>query len=222
MTLDLAAITLLHVLVFVYWLGGDLGAFFSSYTLINPDKPVAARMFALHVVNNVDMAPKTSLILALPTGLTLAAAKGWMELSGTFLTGLWVVAALWVVLVWRIHLKHLPSTAGERRLDIGIRWVLVIALIGTGLANITGAISIMPLFIAIKCILLATAVLAGLIVRRALGPLFVAVREMAANGPTPENDRIMRHIIMRRSKPTVVCIWIITAAAALCGIVTPV
>lgn len=222
MTLDLTLFSLLHILVFVYWLGGDLGAFFSSYTLIDPDKPVAARMFALHVVNNVDMAPKSSLILALPTGLTLAALKGWMDLSGLFLIAVWGTAAVWLFIVWRIHLKHLPATAGERRFDIGLRWVLVIALLGTASANLAGAIEIMPLFIAIKCILLAIAMLAGLIVRRALGPLFIAVREMAANGPTPENDRIMRHIIMRRSKPTVVCIWIMITTAALCGIATPV
>lgn len=221
MTLDLGLFTLLHVLVFVYWLGGDLGAFFSSYTLIDAKKPVAVRMFALHVVNNVDMAPKSSLILTLPTGLTLAVAKGWMSLPLPLLVGVWTLAAVWLFLVWRIHLKHLPTTARERRFDIAIRWVLVAALLGTSIANLTGLITVMPLFIAIKCIFLATSMLAGLIVRRALGPLFVAVREMAANGPTTENDRIIRNVIMRRSKPTVVSIWLMVTMAALCGLVTP-
>lgn len=222
MTFTLALLTLLHILVFVYWLGGDLGAFFSSYTLINPSKPVEVRLFALKVVNNVDMAPRTSLILTLPTGLSLASAKGWMEIPTPVLVVVWLLAGAWLFLNWRIHLKHLPSTAGERRFDLGVRWVLVAGLFGTGGAGIAGLIPAMPLFIAIKCMLLATAMLAGLLVRRAFGPLFVAVREMAANGPTPENDRIMRHVIMRRSKPTVVSIWIIITSAALCGLVTPV
>lgn len=221
MTSSISLLTLLHVLVFVYWLGGDLGAFFSSYTLIDPKKPVDTRMFALKVVNNVDMAPKTSLILTLPTGLTLASVKGWLAIPGTALALAWVIAAVWLFLVWRVHLKHLPASALERRIDIAIRWILVIGLIGTGIGGLTGAITGIPLFISYKILLLAGAMTAGLIVRRALGPLFQAVREMAAHGPSAETDAVMRKVIMRRSKPTVVTIWIIITTAALCGIATP-
>ena len=221
MTIEIALFTLLHALVFVYWLGGDLGAFFSSYTLIDPKQPTEARLFALKVVNNVDMAPKTSLILTLPTGLTLAAVKGWLVLSTGFLTVLWMAAVAWLFLVWRIHLKHLPANAGERRLDIAVRWVLVVVLIVFGVARLTGVLPALPLFIAIKLLLLAAAMLAGLMVRRALAPLFVAVREMAANGPTPDGDAAMRRIILRRSKPTVVFIWMLVTAAAYCGIAIP-
>lgn len=221
MTLSLGLLTLLHILIFVYWLGGDIGAFFSSYTLVDSSKPVEARMMALKVVNNVDMAPKSCLILTLPTGVTLAAAKGWLALPPVALPLLWIGALIWLFLVWRIHLKHLDSAAPERRADIAIRWVVVAALVAVGGGGLAGAIEL-PLFIALKCLLLATAMLAGLIVRRALGPLFVEVRKMAATGPTPEGDAIMRHIIMRRSKPTVASIWVIITAAALCGILTPV
>lgn len=222
MSTQLALLTLMHVLVFVYWLGGDLGAFFSSYTLIDPKKPVEARLFALKVVNNVDMAPKTSLILTLPTGLALASAKGWLSLSTEVLTLAWLGSAIWLFLAWRIHLKHLPATASERRLDIGIRWVLAVAMIVLGGARVIGLLPELPLFIAIKLLLLATAILAGLMVRRALGPLFIAVREMAANGPTAEGDAAMRHIILRRSKPTVVFIWMLIIVASFCGIAIPV
>ena len=222
MTTQLALLTLLHVLIFVYWLGGDLGAFFSSNTLIDPKKPVEARLFALKVVNNVDMAPKTCLILTLPTGLTLAAAKGWLGLSTGFLTTVWMASAVWLFLVWRIHLKHLPATAVARRVDMAVRWALVIALLLIGGAGVLGLVPELHLFIALKLLLLATAMLAGLMVRRALGPLFTAVREMAANGPSPEGDAAMRHIILRRSKPTVVFIWIVITAAAFCGIAIPI
>ena len=221
MTLSIDLLTLLHILAFVYWVGGDLGAFVSSYTLIDPSKPTQVRMFALKVVNNVDMAPKTSLIIALPSGINLAAAKGWLDIPEIALAAIWALALVWLVLVWRIHLKHLPGAAVERRIDMSIRWVLVSALITVGIAGIAKVGPEIPLFIAIKCLLLASAMLAGLIVRRALGPLFEAVREMAANGPTPEGDAVMRKIIMRRSKPTVVTIWLLVTTAAFIGISTP-
>ena len=145
-----------------------------------------------------------------------------MAIPSELLAVLWAASACWLVLAWTIHLRHLPATSPQRRSDLAIRWFVVVALVAFGVGGLTGGIAAVPLFIAVKCLLLATAMLAGLVVRRALGPLFVAVRAMAANGPTPEGDAIMRHIILHRSKPTVMGIWIIITAAALCGIATPV
>ncbi len=221
MNLTVSLVTLLHILVFVYWLGGDLGAFFASYTLIDESKPVEVRLFALKVVNNVDMAPRTGLILALPTGLLLASIKGWLVLSDAALTLTWIAAAGWLVLVWRIHLKHLPLTAIERRIDIAVRWILVVGLVATGLARLSGHAEEVPLFIALKCLLLASAIVAGLLVRRTLGPLFEAVRAMSLHGPTAAGDAVIRRVLTRRSKPAVMMIWIFILAAALCGIAKP-
>jgi hypothetical protein len=39
-----AFLLLLHVLILVYWLGGDLGAFVASFLISNPKKDRAARL----------------------------------------------------------------------------------------------------------------------------------------------------------------------------------
>ena len=39
-------LTLLHILVLVYWLGADLGAFLSASVLADASKPAPARMAA--------------------------------------------------------------------------------------------------------------------------------------------------------------------------------
>ena len=74
----LAFLTLLHVLVFIYWLGGELGAFYAARIIAAPDQAVAARLAAARVLGTVDVATGTPLILTLPTGLSLASAEGWM------------------------------------------------------------------------------------------------------------------------------------------------
>lgn len=222
MTFADALITFLHILVFVYWLGGDLGAFFSSYTLIDGSKPLEARLTALKVLNNVDMAPRTSITLAFPTGLTLAAQKGWMTISPGFLFLVWAVALVWLAMVWRVHLKHLPPSAIERRVDMTIRYITAIGLIGFGIGTVAGMFDTVPWFIGVKCLLLAACIVAGLIVRRALVPLFTAVRAMIAEGPSAEGDRVMREVILFRSKPTVVTIWLLIMTATMIGLMTPV
>lgn len=70
--IDKAPFGLLHVLVFVYWLGGDLGAFYSSRFLTRPGVTPEKRLLAAKIVGDVDMAPRSALILTFPTGLALA------------------------------------------------------------------------------------------------------------------------------------------------------
>ena len=51
MSLDLYQILLfLHLLCFVYWLGGDLGVFYSSGILIKPGLSKESRTFVLKIM----------------------------------------------------------------------------------------------------------------------------------------------------------------------------
>ena len=217
----LTLITLLHVLMFVYWLGGDLGAFYSSYLLVDEKRSVDGRFAAVNILNNVDMAPRTSILLALPTGLTLAQAKSWMSLPPGFIALVWLAASAWIALVWYLHLKHNGPPAALRRLDLILRWSTVAALVGAGAAGLVGALP-MPLFIALKLILLGAAFFMGLMVRAALPPLGPALAQMKTGGPTAESDRALRITLVNRTKPMILAIWAILVVAAFLGIATPV
>ena len=58
--MGLALLTLMHVLIFVYWLGGDMGAFYGSTFMTDQKRSVPERMMALKIINNIDMAPRTT------------------------------------------------------------------------------------------------------------------------------------------------------------------
>ena len=64
---------LLHIVLFVFWLGGDLGVFYSSRFVLKPDLTPAARATALKIMGGLDLGPKICLVLFLPSGLTLMA-----------------------------------------------------------------------------------------------------------------------------------------------------
>jgi len=72
-----ALLLLLHVLILVYWLGGDLGAFVASFVIANPDRDRAARLGAARLLGDVDMAPRTALILAFPAARNLS-PNAWL------------------------------------------------------------------------------------------------------------------------------------------------
>ncbi len=212
MTLALA--TLLHILIFVYWLGGDLGVFYASTILTDTKTSPQGRIAAAKVLAQVDMAPRTAMILTLPTGLTLATIAGYLNLSSVVLIGIWGLGLSWLALAWVIHLKHLPPISMWRKADLGVRVVLILALVGVA---VSGAV---PFFLGLKLAILAATIVMGLLIRRALGPFGPAFGAMVTSGPTPQTDNILAKCL-NQSRPAVICIWVLLLLAALIGIAKP-
>lgn len=220
MDVGLSLLTLLHLLIPIYWLGGDLGAFYSSRFMVDPARSVPERMMGLKILNNIDMAPRTMLILTLPTGFGLAVAKGWIDLPVSAAILAWVLGLIWLALAWTVHLKNGPAGAGYKRVDIAVRYVVLAGLIGSGGAGLLGVITL-PLFISLKLLALATCISIGLLVRRQLVPLFPAIIALRENGPTPEGDRTISGVIAI-TQPTVMVLWVVVLIACFLGIAKPV
>jgi hypothetical protein len=218
MAFEIAIWTLLHVLVFVYWLGGDLGAFYTSRFLTEPGVSVEKRFMAAKVVNDVDMAPRTALILALPTGYMLAVTSGWLEVP---LWTAWAIigaAALWLALAWKLHLAHGSAPKSLALLDLFLRWALCGILLVLAFFSLFGQVSI-PQFIAIKFILLAAAILMGLLIRIVLRPLGPAL--VALSGPSPAQAEQDVAAVLKKAKPLVMTIWLFIILAAFTGMLKP-
>ena len=214
-----AVAALLHVLVFVYWLGGDLGAFYASHLAVDRARPPAARLLAMKVIGDVDMAPRSALILTLPTGLTLAAARGWLSLSPLALAAVWAVALGWLALAWRLHLAQAPPGAPLRTLDLAIRWAMIAGLSAAGVAALAHLWPA-PLFLALKLCLLAAAIAIGLVIRRRLRPLGPALGAFAGGGDTRAAEDTIAHVLAH-SRPLVVAIWVLISTAAFLGLAQP-
>jgi hypothetical protein len=209
-----------HLLVFAYWLGGDLGAFYTSAYVTDAKRSRGERLLALKVLSDLDMAPRTALILTLPTGLTLAWLKGWLATPPLAVVAAWILGLGWLALAWRIHLRHSAPANLDRRADLIIRWLVLVALAAAGLAILLTRTA--PLFLGAKMLLLAGCVLLGLAIRAVMAPLGPAIAALAGpSGPTPESDQVI-HATLARARPLVVCLWALLIAAALFGAAKPV
>jgi hypothetical protein len=126
---------LLHLLCWVYWLGGDLGTFYASRFVADPSLSPAARATAAKIMMGADIAPRLCLPLTLVTGLHLASLSGALAISDILLWALWCVCAVWLRAVWVIHHGH--GAARLKRiiqLDFGLR-----VLLSAGLGLVAGA-----------------------------------------------------------------------------------
>ncbi|TGY90171.1 hypothetical protein E5163_03335 [Marinicauda algicola] len=211
--LETTLFTFLHLLVLVYWLGGDLGAFYASFVLTDEARPAGQRLGAAVVVKHVDMAPRMALIFAAPTGLALAVSRGWLALDWGWILAAFALAVIWAGIAWRIHLGAGPAWAKS---DLAIRIGLMIALALTGLAGLAAPIDL-PGFLSWKLLILAAAIALGLAVRRLLKPFSAAMPGLASGAPSEADNAAIRGSL-RQVRLAVVALWGLIVAAAILGI----
>lgn len=210
-------IALAHVLVFVYWLGGDLGAFYTSRYLTRSGVRADQRLMAAKIVGDVDMAPRSALILTLPTGLALAQTKGWLMLGWPIVAAVALLALVWLAIAWRLHVSH-GKPGFLKRLDVAVRLLLSAGLAAWAMAGLVRAVDL-PLFLACKLLALAGCIVLGLLIRRVLTPLGPALTGL--NGDDPGIAERQLAITLSRARPLVLGIWALLLLAALMGLATP-
>lgn len=219
----LTLFALFHVLVFVYWLGGDLGAFYTSYYLTKPDIPANERLLAARIVGAVDLAPRFALIATLPTGLWLAVLNGWIDIPTGSLYIASGLAIAWAALAWELHKAHGAHTL-FKKIDLAVRFLLVAGIfIYVGLAQMGALSAALPLFIAVKLVCFASAIALGLFVRRLLAPLGPGLADlMSADLDQQSRGAEGLRVSLERVRPCVNLIWVLLLIAAYFGLATPV
>ncbi|KPP80397.1 MAG: hypothetical protein HLUCCA04_13310 [Oceanicaulis sp. HLUCCA04] len=211
-------LTLLHILILVYWLGADLGAFLSASVLADAARPASARMAAAGILLNVDMAPRMALIFALPTGLALANAKGWLAVEPLWVVIAFLGALVWAAIALRIHLAHgrAPIVTQADRIW---RVTFALALLAVAVAGAFGVIEL-ALFISLKLAILGAAVGLGLAIRVVLKPFEAAIGSLARGHADDVTNAVISQSISR-VRVLVVMLWALLLGAAFLGIALP-
>lgn len=215
-----ALVRYLHVLLFVYWLGGDAGVFYSSTFVLNEKLTKEARLTAFRIFVNLDMLPRYCLALMLTVGGILAEFVGYRHQP-------WEMAAIVVlgpVWVWVVHMVHArEGTAFGRalgRADYYFRVVMIFVLVGSVVYHwTTGPLRPYP-WLAAKLLIFAFLIFCGFMIRRNLPPFIDGFRAMVASGATPDSDRRMRDG-MAACRPYVFAIWAGVAVSAFIGMWKP-
>jgi hypothetical protein len=193
-------VVFLHVLLFVYWLGADLGVFICS-TVGRSRKLTDDQRLGLREAGElIDMAPRTCLVLMVPVGLTLAANLGSPLRGAPVLTVIWLASLVWLWLVWQVHLQH-NSPLGRRfwQIDFGVRGLVMAGFVGFGAWCLATGGPIASRWLAAKILLFGLIILCGIAVRIP-APVVAACepgsgrRRVGVGGRQPDPQRRLRHL----------------------------
>ena len=219
---------ILHIFLFVYWLGGDLGVFYSSRFVLKPELSPETRAISAKIMMGCDLAPRFSLILFGASGITLmyfGPLGDKFFLNGWMLALVWIGTLAWVYLSLQEHLTSGKASHGFfKRADLVIRYVVCIALVGFGLYAIVVSepfgVDTNPKWLGGKVLAYGLAIFCGIMIRRALKPFGPAFVNLMATGSTPDVERDIKASI-HHSLPWVFGIWALVAIAAILGVIKP-
>lgn len=206
-----------HLLLFVYWLGGDLGTFYASRLVADGELSVPARAAAARIMFAVDQAPRLCMPLVLGSGLQLAASLGLAAIPPGMMVLVWLLSLVWVLAVILLHAGQ--GSDGARRIAIFDRWLRVFVMAACGLAALSSLAGFGPLhatWLAAKLLIFAGLVACGLLIRRQLRPFADAFSAMLLNGPSPAGDEVLRRSISG-CRPYVYLIWLGLLISAALG-----
>lgn len=182
-----------HVLLFGYWLGSDMGVFFCDSQLTREDLSLDERLRVRQIRRKIDMAPRTSVALILPLGFSLAVQYG-SPITGWWLALIWLLSLTWLGSMWAVRLTF-ESAVGRTidKYDRFVWYAVAIAMTGFGLYTLITGNVIGETWIATKIFLYGMMVVSALWILGAADrwePIFAAVR--AGGAEAVEGEKRMK------------------------------
>jgi hypothetical protein len=214
-------VLVLHQLLFVFWLGPDLGRYIWSTRAANPQLSPTTRITAGELINKIELFPKVCISLMLTVGGILTETVGithpWWQMVGIVLLG-----PVWLTMVVLGHFRA-QTNLGRLVNDTDIWFRLFMA--GAVLASVsyswsTGRLDNTP-WVTGKLVLFAAIMLFGMMARIRLRPFDATLASMAIAGPTEASDASMSRSLAS-ARPYIFGIWLALAIAAWLGVAQPV
>lgn len=210
----------LHQLLFVYWLGPDMGVYYLSNRINDPALTPGQRLAAAQTMAQIDLVPRICLSLMLTVGGILTEYVG-VPHPAWQMAGIVLLGPVWLTAVLIIYFRRgTPLGDTVTRLDFWFRALLIVAILASvSWSWSTGRLEAAP-WVAGKLILFAAILCFGLLMRVAVKPMLAGIGELAGAGPSPELNARMA-ASLARTKPWVLAMWACLFLEAWLGVFQP-
>ena len=85
----------LHILMFVGWVGADMGVFLSAKKSTDSSWSFESRMLFLHMALRIELIPRTMWKAALPLGVMLSVDMGLLDVGTAGIAAVWIFTLVW-------------------------------------------------------------------------------------------------------------------------------
>jgi len=204
----------LHILVFVFWIGTDLGVFLSAKKSTDPKLSFETRYLLLHMALRIELLPRTMWKAALPLGVMLSESLGLIHIGTAGLIATWTFSIAW----WAVSMYgayHYDKPVGHQFAKVTnvLTGTVGVALIGVAISSLLGQgpVETDASWLSWKIGLYGLINLMVIVMIRIFDPLGMAFGRLAVEGSTPEIEGIIAGVMDRSA----VIIWVTYATIAL-------
>lgn len=180
----------IHVMLLVYWLGGDLGVFLLAKAAKRADLSFAERAFALKMAVHIDLIPRLCFTVMFPVGLHLSASGGFVLVPGWALVLAWLSSLMWIALLLTIgRAEGTPRAESLNRLHLAWQSLLLIGLGALGVLALLGLGPFPGGWYGLKILLFALIFAMGIGIDVAFRPIGPAFMRLATEGSQPDIEQ---------------------------------
>ena len=211
-----------HVLLFVLWLGADVGVFllgqhFRKRRVYSLDQ----RLALLKLLVLVDMTPRSAWALMVPVSITLSWAGSWWAMPDWLLWLSWAVGAFWLWLVWDSHAHdQTPRAARNRRIENPLKYALTLFYLWLGIQSLVTDRPIGPDWLAWKATLFGAIFAAAIMIDVAFKPVGPLLGALIRDGSSDSTEEPLLKV-MNRTRIWVWCVYALLLATSWLGVVKP-
>jgi hypothetical protein len=218
--LTYSLVLFVHQILFVFWLGPDIGIYMWSTKATNPELTPAQRVSAGRIMRVIDIIPRACMSLMLTVGGVLTELMGidhpWWQM-----VGIWLLGPVWLTLTLLVFFGQGSDKGAQlAKLDVLFRWVVIATvLLSVAFSVVTDRLAEAP-WVTGKLLIFAAVVFFGLMMKARLAPFVASIDRLEADGPSPELDQTMSASV-GGARPFMFAAWIALAMAAGLGIFQP-
>lgn len=212
----------LHVLLFVFWLGADLGVFILGQHFRKRHYSLPERLTILKLLVITDMGPRTAWCLMVPVSISMAYTGGWWpDLPFWAVLLAWAIGLAWLWLVWDAHSHdQTPRAIRDRKIEAWLKYALTAFYLWLGIQSLLQGAPLAELWLAWKALLFGVIFLAAIMIDVAFRPVGPRLMALVQQGSSDATELPLRQV-MDRTRRWVFLVYGLLFATAYFGIVKP-
>lgn len=221
-TLAYSTLVYFHLLLFVLWLGADVGVFLLGQHFRRRDTyTLDQRITLLKLLVIVDLTPRTAWALMVPLSLTVSYVGGWWDVPVAIVGAAWAIAAFWLWLVFDAHAHDMtPRAARNRKWEGWLRYLLCAAFVMLGIISVTTGHPIAVGWLAWKALLFGLIFAAAIMIDLTFKPVGPLLGKLLADGSSDATELPLLRV-MNNTRYWVWTVYALLVVTSWLGVAKP-
>jgi hypothetical protein len=211
-----------HLMLFVLWLGGDVGVFLAGQSFRKRHVyTLDQRIALLKLLVLIDLTPRVAWALMVPVSLSVVSLGGFWKVPALLLAGAWVAGLAWIWLVLDAHFHDMtPRAARNRRIEFWLKGVITVGYLWLGVQSLVTGGPLIPKWLAAKALLFGLIFVAAIMIDVAFKPVGPQLARLLKEGSSDATEVPLR-ATMDRTRVWVLVVYGLLVATSYLGAVKP-